>query len=185
MRAVIILAALVGAAELLLLLPVGLEARYAAGVFSLTARAGPVPIRLLPRRAAKKETEPAKSAPRRVPKPSPAIAARCGLAALGCLRGRVWLSRLRVHYTAGGTDPYRAAMAYARAGLALESVAALCAGRVKRTDLRAAVDFDGPAALEADALAWSRAGFLLWAAGCFCFAILREYYRQNKTEGRV
>ena len=186
LRLAIILAALTGAADLLLLLPVGLEARYAAGAFSLTAHAGPVPVRLLPKEPVKKEARAAdreaKGVLRRTPRPVLAIAARCGLKALGRLRGRVRLRVLRLRFTAGGGDPYRAVMAYARAGLALEGVERLCAGRVRRLELRAQAVFDAPTALEAEALAQVRLGHLLWAAIVFCFAFFREYYRYKRRK---
>ncbi len=186
MRAVIITAALVGAADMLLLLPVGLEARYAAGAFSLTAHAGPVPVRLLPREPVKKEARAAdrdiKDVLRRAPRPVLAIAARCGLAAAKRLRGRVRMKKLRLRFTAGGEDPGRAVMAYARAGLALEGVHALCAGRVERLDLCARTAFGGPTALEAEASARTRLGFLLWAGIIFCFAFFREYYRYKRRK---
>ena len=181
MRLAIILAALVGAADMLLLLPVGLEARYAAGAFSLTAHAGPASVRLLPRRPVKKEVKAAdweaKAVQGQTSRPVLGMAARCALKALRRLRGRVRIARLRARFTAGGPDPARAVMAYARAGLALEAVDALCPGQ---TDLRTELAFDRPSALEADMLARTRLGFVLWAGITFCFAFFREYYHHKR-----
>ena len=186
MRLALILAALAGAADLLLLLPVGLEARYAAGDFSLTARVGPVPVKLLPKRPARQDVRAAdrdaSDLLRRTPRYVLRIAARCAPAAVRRLRGRVRLRALRVHFTAGGPDPYRAVMAYARAGIALEGAGRLCAGRVKRVELRTAVDLDGQTALDADVAVAVRLGYVLWAGLCFCFAFLREYYRYKKRK---
>lgn len=181
-----LLAALIGAADLLLLLPVGLEARYAAGAFSLTAKAGPVPVTLLPEKPARRDIEAAdretKSLLRRTPRPVLALAVRCGHAALGRLRGHVRLTRLRVRFTAGGPDPASAVAAYVRAGLALEGVRALCAGRARELALRTEADFDGETALEADVSVTVRLGYALWAGILFCFAFFREYYRYKRRK---
>lgn len=186
MRLVMILAALAGTADLLLLLPVTIGARYAAGVFSLTAKAGPLTVRLLPKKRMRRQAETAdrqtKSLLRRVPGPVMRASVRRGLAALGCLRGRVRLTQMRLRFTAGGRDAYSAVMAYAGAGLVMEGVRALCAGRVGQTDLRTDADFDGPTALDAAAAVQIRLGFLLWSGIYFCFAFFREYYRYKRRK---
>lgn len=188
LRSTIILAALIGAADLLLMLPVGLDGRYGAGRLSVTAKAGPIPLKkLLPSEPARRERRTAgrdaKTLLRRVPRPLLRVAARYSLASAKRLWSRMRLNRLHLHFTAGGDDPAGAVMAYARAGLALEGMRQLCAGRVKDTRLRTDIDLDGPTVLDADVSVSVRLGYALWAGICFCFAILREYYRYKKTKG--
>lgn len=186
LRLVMIGAALIGAADLLLLLPVGLEARYGAGGLTLTVKVGPVPFRILPRKPAKGpargRARGKKRLWRRVPLPVLRRTAGRLPRALAYLRGSVRLLRLRLHFTAGGDDPCRAAMAYARACLALEGIGRLC-GPGGRADLRAEADFGGATVFDGEASVRVCLGHVLAAALCMGLAILREYYRYQKTEG--
>ncbi len=182
-----VLAALVGAADLLLLVPVRFVLRWGEGEISLTARAGPVPVKLLPRererRAALWAGRDARGLLRRVPAPLLRAGVRWGLRTGKRLCGRICLTGLRVRFVAGGDDPYRTAMAYGRAALALEGIGRLWADAVPEAVLRAEADFGGRTRFDAEICAALRLGYLLGAAGRFCFAILREYYRYKTTEG--
>ncbi len=189
MTAIIVLAALIGAVDLLLLLPVGLDARYRSGELSLTARAGPVRVKLLPREPVKRQARAAdrdvKDLLRRVPGPVLRAGAGSLPRAAGHLHGRVRLRRLIVRFTAGGDDPCRAVMAYARAGIAMEGVRRLCPARGE-IDLRTDVDFGGKTSFVGQAAADARLGYVLAAAICFGAPVLREYYRYRRkaeTEG--
>ena len=185
MRLLIVLAAWIGAADLLLLLPVGLEARFGRGRLSLRARIGPVPVALLPRRPKKEEPQAESRGGRaishRIPGPVLRASARRAARQMGRLWKRTRLKRLRLHFTAGGDDPCRAVMAYAWAGIAMEYIGRLCARR-EGVDLRTEVDIDGATALDAELAAAVRLGYILGAGICICFAILREYYRYKKRK---
>ncbi len=170
-------------AALLLLMPVGLRARYAAGAFSLTVTAGPVPVRRLPgeRRRQDKIRGGRKRVSRRIP---PAVLSR---AALRCRKRagktirRVRLDALRLHFIAGGGDPFRTAMAYARAGAAMEGIRGMIGERVGSVDLYAGADFSGgPTVLDGAVAVKARLGTLLAAAVCFGTALLREYFRYQR-----
>ncbi len=169
----------------LALAPVRLEAAYANGVFTLTGRAGPVPVKLFPREEATgRELEEdaereEKSLLRRVPLPVLRLLAQSERRPLGWLLRRARIDALRLRYTAAGPDPYAAAMAYARAGLAMEGVARMVSG----ADLRAEVDFDGARSKAEGRLAVSaRLGQAVYAAACFGIAFLRGYYRYKREK---
>lgn len=167
----------------LALAPVRLEAAYANGIFTLTGRAGPVPVKLFPREEATgRELEEdaereEKSLLRRIPLPVLRLLAQSGRRPLGWLLRRVRIVALRLRYTAAGPDPYAAATAYARAGLAMEGVARLVPG----ADLRAEVAFDAERSSLEGALALRvRSGQAVYAAACFGIAFLRGYYRYKR-----
>ncbi len=169
----------------LALTPVRLEAGYAHGVFTLTGRAGPVPVKLFPREAAtgrelEKDAErDEKSLLRRVPLPVLRLLARSACRPIGWLLGRVRINSLRVRYLAAGPDPYAVVMSYARAGLAMEGIAHM----VPNADLRAEIDFDGVRSKLEGRLALSaRLGQAVYAAGCFGMDFLRKYYQYKREK---
>ena len=177
MTALYIVGAVLGALGALALAPVAVEAAYQDGCFMLTGRAGPVPVKLFPRKrtgAGKAVERKGKRPSRRPSPPVLRMLADCGCKALAKLLRRVRIGLLQVHYTAGGPDPCRAAMAYARAGLAMEGVSRL----VKNADLRADVDFDGDRPLFSGRLRISaRLGTLFCGAAGFGMDFLRKYFR--------
>ena len=84
---------------------------------------------------------------------------------------------LRIHYTAGGSDPYAAAMAYGRAGAAMEAIAA----HVPGADLRVRADLTGgPGELSWEGCAAVRMGNLLEAGAAFGTDCLRQYFRYRR-----
>ena len=181
MTILVILAAL-AAVALLLLMPVGLRARYAAGAFSLTVTAGPVLVRRLPgERRQDKTRAGGKRASRRIP---PAVLSRAALRCrkrVGKTLRRVRLDALRLHFTAGGGDPFRTAMAYARAGAAMEGIRGMIGERIGSVDFYAGADFSGgPTVLDGAVAVKVRLGTLLAAAVCFGTALLREYFRYQR-----
>lgn len=179
-----VLAAAVAAVDLLLLLPVGLDARYTGEGLSLRILAGPVPLgRAANRRPAAGRCRTGHG-PGRIPRPVLwRTVRRCGARAKSFLR-RVRVRTLRLHFTAGGDDPCRTAMAYAGAGLVLEGIGRLAAEHAETAELRASARFDGgPSAVSGEVELTARLGTLLWAAACFGTALLREYFRYH-AKGR-
>ena len=154
-----------------------LEAAYEDKKFTLTARTGPVPIKLLPRERAKKlerqgERE-AKHLWQRYPKPVLKLLAENGFRAAKGLWPYVAVDVLRVHITAGGGDPYRAVLAYGRAGVLLEALGA----RFENADLHVRADLDGgPSVYEGRVRLRTRMGNLIGAAVSFGTGFLRGYF---------
>ena len=166
---------ILGAAALALtagaLCPVKLEGEYAAGKLTLLGRAGPVRLPLAgPGRREKRPERPA-GAGRGIPAPALwAMAAKSAGRAGGVFLRRVRVEVLRLRFVAGGDDPFRAVMAYAREGMAMS----------------ASVDLEGGAAsLECRICLWIRLWGAAEAAVCFGTDFLREYfrYRRQHTEG--
>ena len=86
-------------------MPVRLEAAYDKGSLTLTARTGPVPVKILPRERAKKpegqEERGIRRLLRRYPKPVLKLLAENGWRAAKALRPYVAVEKLRVRITAG------------------------------------------------------------------------------------
>lgn len=169
----------------LALVPVRIEAGYAHGVFTITGRAGPVPVKLFPKEQAtgrqleRDSRRDVKALLRKLPLPVLRLLAQSACCPLGWLLGRTRVRTLRVRYLAGGADPCAAAMAYARAGIAMEGVARM----VPDADLRAEVDFDGArSALEGEIVLRARFGQAVYAAACFGMAFLRGYYQYQREK---
>ncbi len=165
------------------LMPVGLEAAYEGGVFTLTAR--PVPLKLLPRERVRKlerqgERE-AKHLWQRCPKPILRLLAENGLRAAKSLWPYVAVKKLRLHITAGGPDPYDAVMAYGRAGALMEALGA----RYEGADLSVRADMTGgPSTYEGRVLVQVRFGNLVGAAASFGTGFLRGYFLYRHDAGR-
>lgn len=167
----------------LALTPVRVEAAYGDGVFTLTGRAGPVPVKLFPREKAtgreleKDARRDERNLLRRVPPPVLGLLVKSACPPVGRLLRRVRVRSLRLRYLAAGPDPYSAVIAYARAGVAMEGIARMIPG----ADLRAEVDLDGArSALEGEAAIQVRFGQAVYAAVCFGIAFLRGYYSYKR-----
>lgn len=179
-----ILLTVILAAALLPLLPLRLNAAYQDGVFTLSGRAGPLPVEIFPRRRAGKRRRKrggSKSVKKlaRLPLPVLRILAESGSDGLGRLLSRARVSGLRLRYTAAGPDPYRAVMNYARAGIAMEGLAAAIDG----ADLRAAVDLEGgPSSFSGRIGVTVRLGTVLAAFFCFGIGFLRRYYQYKREK---
>ena len=103
------------------LLPVGVDAAYADETFSLTARVGPLRLRLLPKPPdakpkKKKSPKPKKEKPKKKSAP-PDIRtilalAKLGLQALNRFRQRLRVQLLRLVFVSGAPDPYDTALAF-------------------------------------------------------------------------
>lgn len=181
MTAIAIFSVLLLAAALLPLTPVRLSACYDKGVFTVTGKAGPVPVRLFPReRVQTAERDADKDAKKLTERVSPQVLrmlAACSRQAACRLLRRTRIEVLRVRYTAAGPDPARAVMAYARAGIAMEAITAA----VDCADLRADVDLEGDRSSFAGCIGiYLRLGTVLAAAFCFGIAFLRKYYQYKR-----
>lgn len=173
-----ILTAVAAAVLLLLLTPLRLNAAYKDGVFTLSGQAGPLTADLLPRKKRAKKPR-GRGARRRIEPAVLRMAAECGCRAAGRLLRGARIYALWARYTAGGSDPADAVMAYARAGVAMEGIAAA----VDCADLRADVDFDaGRSRFEGRIGISARLGTVLAAAFCFGIAFLRRYYQYKREK---
>ena len=167
----------------LALTPVGVEAAYGDGVFTLTGRAGPVPVKLFPReRATGRELEKdarrdERSLLRRLPPPVLVLLVKSACPPTERLLRRMRVSSLRLRYTAAGPDPCAAVMAYVRAGLVMERIA----GSVGNADLRADVDLAGTrSVLDGEIAVRVRLGTVFYGLVCFGIGFLRGYYRYQR-----
>ena len=153
--------------------------------FTLSGWAGPLPVKLIPRQTARKKRaekdveKDTKKLTERVPPPVLRMLVSC----LWQTAGRFWrkarIASLRARYTAAGPDPADAVMAYARAGIVMEAVAAA----VDCADLRADVDFDAcRTRFEGSVGISARLGSVLAAAFCFGIAFLRRYYQYKREK---
>ncbi len=147
-------------------IPVGVDASWGQGTFSLKIRVGPFPFRALPKRpeSGKRRHKipfPGKDKEEPVRLPLPVLKALVlrGCDALCRAVRRARVDTLRIRYTAAGPDPYEAALAYGAAGTAMEGLLALAGGRIADPDLRADVEVDGGEQTVADA------GFRIAAEG--------------------
>ncbi len=165
------------------LLPVGLEAAYEEGTFSLTAR--PIPVKLLPReRVRKLERQGEREAEhlwQKLPKPILRLLAENGWRAAKGLAPYVAVEKLRLHIVTGGADPYGAVMAYGRAGVLMEALGA----RYEGADLSVRADMTGgPSAYEGRVRVQVRFGNLIGAAASFGTGFLRGYFLYRHNAGR-
>ena len=147
---------------LLLLLPVGVDAAFVGGAFSLSVKAGPLKLRLLPAKPKKKNKNPKPKKPRKPKKPKGekdgeaksraklklTLAdikemASLALRALSRLRRFLSIDVLMVHLSVAGDDPYDTVRQYGAVN------AALCAllphlhraFKIKKQDIQTTIDF--------------------------------------------
>lgn len=158
MTALLIILAIIA---VILLVPFGVAADYAAGVFTLAARVAFVNIRILPRtekpgkEKPPKEKKPKKPKKRRPegaeepeekPTPEELLAlARLELRALSRFRRKLTVNRFVLRFVSAAEDPYDAAMRYGYVNTALTVLEpqARQAFRVLHSDVQTSVDFEG------------------------------------------
>ena len=149
MTALWIILAIALVLTLLNLLPVGVDAAYAEGAFSLAARIGPARLHLLPKapdakpgkakaKKPKKKKEKKKSAP-----PDAQMLfnlAELGLQALDRLRQKLH----RLVFVSGAPDPYDTALAFGCVNAALGALTPLAERTlcIDERDIQTGVDFD-------------------------------------------
>ena len=171
---------------LLALLRFGVTVEYSADGVSLTARVGPLPIRIFPRKekpgkAAKvKKEKKAKKKKKKEEKPKEKKPGKLQtfldlLAAvkktLGRLRRRLLIKNLTVHLTTGGEDPSKTAMIFGAASAAFGAFTPMLENtfRIRRRDFRASADFD---AAEACIYVKAAISLAVWEAVYIFLAIL-------------
>lgn len=151
---VIILAIII----LLLLLPVGVDAAFLGGVFSLKVKAGPLKLRILPARPKKQSKKPREKS-RKKPEPEKKKSgkklkltledikgiARLALRALSRLRRMLSIDVLMLHLRVGGGDPYDAVVQYGAINAALGAGLPHLhrAFKIRKQDIQTAIDFAG------------------------------------------
>lgn len=153
MTALWIILAIALVLTLLNLLPVGVDAAYAEGAFSLAARIGPARLHLLPKapdakpgkakaKKPKKKKEKKKSAP---PDAQTLFnLAELGLQALDRLRQKLHVRLLRLVFVSGAPDPYDTALAFGCVNAALGALTPLAERTlcIDERDIQTGVDFD-------------------------------------------
>ncbi len=175
---------------LLLLLPVGVDAAFVGGAFSLSVKAGPLKLRLLPAKPKKKNKNPKPKKPRKPKKPKGekdgeaksraklklTLAdikemASLALRALSRLRRFLSIDVLMVHLSVAGDDPYDTVRQYGAVN------AALCAllphlhraFKIKKQDIQTTIDF-AQDKISADVR--FAATYRIWELMCIAFCAL-------------
>lgn len=164
---------------LLLLLPVGVDAAFLEGVFSLAVKAGPLKIRILPAKP-KKPKKPKKKKDKKEDsaKPKQKLTledikgiGRLALKALSRLRRFLSIDVLTVHLRVGGGDPYDTVKQYGAINAALGAALPYLHGafKIKKQDIQTAIDFSEEK-LSADARL--AATYQIWEILCIAFCAL-------------
>lgn len=186
---------------LFLILPVGVDAGYDGAVFSLKAKAGPVRIKLLPKKekppgAEEKEKPKRKKEKKRKEKreeehkPKQKLGlddilelARIGLKALGRFRRSLSVDVFMLHMAAAASDPYDAVLLFGRVNAGLSALSPLLhrALKIREEDIRTCVDTEpGNLFLEARVVVTVQIWELLYIAFSAGFAALRWLGRRKR-----
>ena len=186
MTALWIILAIALALTLLNLLPVGVDAAYAEGAFSLAARIGPARLHLLPKapdakpgkaktKKPKKKKEKKKSAP---PDAQTLLKlAELGLQALDRLRQKLHVRLLRLVFVSGAPDPYDTALAFGCVNAALGALTPL-----DERDLQTGVDFDAERPrIDARIVCTIRIGQIVAVALIFGVGYLKQKLQAKKA----
>ena len=186
MTALWIILAIALVLTLLNLLPVGVDAAYAEGAFSLAARIGPARLHLLPKapdakpgkakaKKPKKKKEKKKSAP---PDAQTLLElAQLGLQALDRLRQKLHVRLLRLVFVSGAPDPYDTALAFGYVNAALGALTPLAerALRIDERDIQTGVDFQaGQPRIDARIVCTIRIGQIVVIALAFGVGFLKQ-----------
>lgn len=175
---------ILGIIILLLLLPVGVDAAFLDGVFSLAVKAGPLKLRLLPAKE-KKPKKPKKKKPKdkkeKTGKPKQKLTledikgiARLALKALSRLRRFLSIDVLMVHLRVGGGDPYDTVVQYGAINAALGAGLPHLhrAFKIKKQDIQTAIDFSQE---KTGADARIAATYQIWEILCIAFCALGAF----------
>ena len=193
MTALWIILAIALALTLLNLLPVGVDAAYADGTFSLAARIGPARLHLLPKapdaKSGKTKTQtPKKNKENRHSAPPDAQTllrlAELGLQALDRLRQKLHVRLLRLVFVSGAPDPYDAALAFGCVSAALGALTPLAERtlRIDERDIQTGVDFDaGQPSVDARIVCTIRIGQIVAAALIFGVGYLKQKRQTKKA----
>lgn len=166
---------------LLLLLPVGVDAAFLGGVFSLAVKAGPLKIRILPAKPKKpKKKKPKKKKDKKDDSAKPKqkltledikAIARLALKALSRLRRFLSIDVLELYLRVGGNDPYDTVRQYGAINAGLGAALPYLHGafKIKKQDIQTAIDFSEEK-LSADA--HIAATYQIWEILCIAFCAL-------------
>ena len=192
MTALWIILAIALALTLLNLLPVGVDAAYAEGAFSLAARIGPARLHLLPKapdaKPGKAKTKKPKKKAKKKSAPPDAQTllklAELGLQALDRLRQKLHVRLLRLVFVSGAPDPYDTALAFGCVNAALGALTPL----VERTlciderDIQTGVDFDAERPrIDARIVCTIRIGQIVAVALIFGVGYLKQKLQAKKA----
>ena len=197
MTALIIILAII---ILLLLMPVGVDAAFAEGIFSLKVKAGPVKLRILPAKQKKQGKEQKekkkKSKPKKKKKTKSKLTfddikgiARMALRALSRLRRMLSIDVLMLHLRVAGDDPYDTVVRYGAINAALGAGLPYLhmAFKIRKQDIQTAIDFAGDkmsvdARFEGSYQIWEILCIALCAGSSFIVWMLRRRKRAKAEE---
>ncbi len=188
---------------LLLSLKVGVDVSFLGGVLSLSVKAGPVKIAILPKKekpeGEKKEKkkkpeqpegEAAEEKPKKEKKKGPKLMledileiAKLALKALGRFFKSLRMDYLLLHLTTAGPDPYSAVMNYGYFNAALGALLPLLRRvfKIGREDISSQVDFESDKLkIDAGTAITIRIGQILFIALCAAFAFLKWLLRRRR-----
>lgn len=190
---------------LLLSLKVGVDVSFLGGVLSLSVKAGPVKIAILPKKEKpegekkekKKKKKPeqpegqaAEEKPKKEKKKGAKLTledileiAKLALKALGRFFRGLRMDYLLLHLTTAGPDPYSAVMNYGYFNAALGALLPLLrrAFKIGREDISSRVDFEADKLkIDAGTAITIRIGQILFIALCAAFAFLRWLLRRRR-----
>lgn len=146
---------------LVLNVPVGADAAYIGGEFTLAARANGFSFQILPKKSGSEDKPPKENKPKKEKKPKPEkesepkpkkklsftkeelleLAKRV-LKGVGKF-GKVTVNKFMLHYAAAGDDPYDTVVTYNYVNAALSTLIPICEEKfiVKDSDIRTDIDF--------------------------------------------
>lgn len=178
---------------LLNLLPVGVDAAYTEGAFSLAACIGPVRLHLLPKapdaKPGKAKTKkPKKKKAKKMSAPPDAQTllklAELGLQALDRLRQKLHVRLLRLVFVSGASDPYDTALAFGCVNAALGALTPLAERTlcIDERDIQTGVDFDaGRPRIDARIVCTIRIGQIVAVALIFGVGYLKQKLQAKKA----
>lgn len=189
MTALWIILAIALVLTLLNLLPVGVDAAYAEGAFSLAARIGPARLHLLPKAP---DAKPGKAKPKKPKKKKSAPPdtqtllklAELGLQALDRLRQKLHVRLLRLVFVSGAPDPYDTALAFGCVNAALGALTPLAERTlcIDERDIQTGVDFDAERPrIDARIVCTIRVGQIVAVALIFGVGYLKQKLQAKKA----
>ena len=190
MTALWIILAIALALTLLNLLPVGVDAAYADGAFSLAARIGPARLHLLPKapdakpgKAKTKKPKKKKAKKKSAPPDAQTLLklAELGLQALDRLRQKL---HVRLVFVSGAPDPYDTALAFGCVNAALGALTPLAERTlcIDERDIQTGVDFDAERPrIDARIVCTIRIGQIVAVALIFGVGYLKQKLQAKKA----
>lgn len=186
----IILGAVLLALAVLNLLPAAVDAAYENKAFSIDARVGPVKFFVRPRvrKIKKKAKQEQEKLQEEVQKGKTDLNDLLPYGDLALRTLKRFLKHLKIdilklHFTAGSSDPYETAMAYIGAGTLMEAVQGVVGSRVRELDLRAGTDFDASSSVAEAKICLSVRICYLFAAGVY-FGVGYLKVKRNDKKGK-